>query len=182
MQPPIARLVEEGLFDGYRSGCKGRGVVKLNKARLLPAGVKPADASRNYSLRGCLARAFTCRERGRAPACAAPAAGSPCCARTLALIACCRRVLDVGCCIGDNTLHVAAHAKGARVTGCDLVSCPSEECKGPGMYLLLCRADAKPTWAYNMRTLCVHGICPHRGSRQCSRTVQLASRRAVTDE
>ena len=32
-----------------------------------------------------------------------------------------KSVLDVGCCIGDNSVHVAAHAKGATVVGCDLV-------------------------------------------------------------
>ncbi|KAL4424850.1 hypothetical protein ABPG77_011100 [Micractinium sp. CCAP 211/92] len=32
-----------------------------------------------------------------------------------------KSVLDVGCCIGDNSIHIAKHAKGATVTGCDLV-------------------------------------------------------------
>lgn len=32
-----------------------------------------------------------------------------------------KTVLDVGCCIGDNSIHIAKHAKGATVTGCDMV-------------------------------------------------------------
>ena len=32
-----------------------------------------------------------------------------------------KSVLDVGCCIGDNAVHVAGHAKGTTVVGCDLV-------------------------------------------------------------
>lgn len=34
-------------------------------------------------------------------------------------------VLDAGCCIGDNSMYIAAHARGATVTGCDLVCAPS---------------------------------------------------------
>lgn len=30
-------------------------------------------------------------------------------------------VLDIGCCVGDNSCYIAKHAKGASVTGCDLV-------------------------------------------------------------
>ncbi|KAL4421233.1 hypothetical protein ABPG75_010524 [Micractinium tetrahymenae] len=32
-----------------------------------------------------------------------------------------KSVLDVGCCIGDNSIHIAKHAKGSSMTGCDLV-------------------------------------------------------------